>query len=75
MRPWYPQTFDGQRQREKNFEDKNRKGSDQRHIRVSNRTLILNYIREKKTLPRSDLARYSGLSRTAIGNIVDELVR
>ena len=75
MRPWYPQTFNGQRRREKQFEDKNRKGADQRHIRESNRTLILNYIREKKTLPRSELARYSGLSRTAIGNIVDELVR
>lgn len=75
MRPWYPQTSDAQRQHEKHFEDKNRKGSDQRHIRESNRTLILNYIREKKTLPRSELARYSGLSRTAIGNIVDELVR
>ncbi len=75
MRPWYPQTFDGQRQHEKKAEHKSRKGSDQRHIRASNRILLLNYIREKKTLPRSELARYSGLSRTAIGNIVDELVR
>jgi len=60
---------------EKLFEGRNRKGSDQRHIRASNRRLILNYIREQKTLPRSELARYTGLSRTAIGNIVDQLVQ
>lgn len=75
MRPWHPHTLDRQQQLDKKFEDKNRKGSDQRQIRESNRTLILNYIREQKTLPRSELAPYTGLSRTAIGNIVDELVR
>jgi predicted NBD/HSP70 family sugar kinase/biotin operon repressor len=75
MRPWHLHTLDGQQQREKKFEGKNRKGSDQRHIRESNRVLILNYIRKQKTLPRSELARYTGLSRTAIGNIVDELIQ
>ncbi len=75
MRPWHPHNLNPQQLHEKKFEDKNRKGSDQRDIRESNRTLILNYIREQKTLPRSELARYTGLSRTAIGNIVDELVR
>lgn len=75
MRPWHSHTVNGQRQHKKLSENRNRKGSDQHHIRASNRLLILNYIREQKTLPRSDLARYTGLSRTAIGNIVDELVR
>jgi predicted NBD/HSP70 family sugar kinase len=75
MRPWRPHLVDGRWQHEKPFEDRNRKGSDQRHIRESNRGLVLNYIREQKTLPRSELARYTGLSRTAIGNIVDELVQ
>src|SRR5579884_1512546 len=60
-------------QTEKGSKDKKRKGADQHHIRLANRSLILNYIREQKTLPRSDLARYTGLSRTAIGNIIDEL--
>jgi predicted NBD/HSP70 family sugar kinase len=75
MRPWHQHSIDGRRQREKSFENRNRKGSDQRHIRESNRGLVLNYIREQKTLPRSELAPYTGLSRTAIGNIVDELVQ
>jgi predicted NBD/HSP70 family sugar kinase len=65
---------EGQRKREKMLQDKSRKGTDQHGIRESNRLLILNYIRERNIVPRSDLAPYTGLSRTAIGNIVDELV-
>src|SRR5947209_8721440 len=53
----------------------NRKGTDQHRVRESNRSLILNYIRERKTTPRSYLAPYTGLSRTAIGNILDDLVK
>jgi predicted NBD/HSP70 family sugar kinase len=68
---WIPE---GQRKREKMLQESGRKGTDQHGIRESNRLLILNYIRERGTIPRSDLAPYTGLSRTAIGNIVDELV-
>ncbi len=68
---WIPE---GQRKREKMLQDSGRKGTDQHGIRESNRLLILNYIRERGVVPRSDLAPYTGLSRTAIGNIVDELV-
>jgi predicted NBD/HSP70 family sugar kinase len=68
---WIPE---GQRKREKMLQDSGRKGTDQHGIRESNRLLILNYIRERGIVPRSDLAPYTGLSRTAIGNIVDELV-
>jgi predicted NBD/HSP70 family sugar kinase len=75
MQRRHQHVLDGQRQRDRLLENKSRKGSDQRHVRESNRFLILNYIREQKMLPRSDLARYTGLSRTAIGNIVDELVQ
>lgn len=71
MQRW--RVLEGQRKREKTLED--RKGTDQHGIRESNRSLILNYIRERATVPRSDLAPYTGLSRTAIGNIVDELVQ
>ena len=68
---WIPE---GQRKREKMLQDSGRKGTDQHGIRESNRLLILNYIRERAIVLRSDLAPYTGLSRTAIGNIVDELV-
>lgn len=62
-------------EREKVLKEKDRKGTDQHRVRESNRSLVLNYIRERSTIPRSDLAPYTGLSRTAIGNIVDELVK
>lgn len=75
MQPWHLRTLYGQRRREKVLKDPSRKGKDQRGVRESNRSLILNYIRERNTVPRSDLAPYTGLSRTAIGNIVDELVQ
>ncbi len=58
----------------RSLEENHRKGTGQRHIREANRFLILNYVREQKTLPRADLARYTGLSRTTIGTIIDELV-
>src|ERR1700730_12162057 len=62
------------RSRRKPLEENHRKGADQHHIREANRLLILNYIREQKTIPRADLARYTGLSRTTVGAIVDALV-
>lgn len=74
MQSWQWRLIEGQRTHGKLLKDEGRKGTDQHGIRESNRLLILNYIRERKTLPRADLTRYTGLSRTAIGNIVDELV-
>ncbi len=62
------------RSRRRPLEENHRKGTDQHHVREANRFLILNYVREQKTLPRADLARYTGLSRTTIGTIIDELV-
>ena len=62
------------RLRKKQVEDTPIKGTDLHHMRESNRLLVLNYVREHKIVPRSDLARYTGLSRTTIGNILDELV-
>jgi predicted NBD/HSP70 family sugar kinase/biotin operon repressor len=60
---------------EKVLNDKKRKGADQHHIREVNRSLILNHIREQKTMSRADLARYMGLSSTAIGHILEELLK
>jgi DNA-binding MarR family transcriptional regulator len=74
MQAWHWRITDRQHKPGRMLEDKNRKGTDQRGIREANRLLILNYIRERNTVLRSDLTRYTGLSRTAIGNIVDELV-
>ena len=54
---WIPE---GQRKREKMLQDSGRKGTDQHGIRESNRLLILNYIRERGIVPRSDLAPYTG---------------
>lgn len=61
--------------RRRRTEDSSGKGTDLHDMHAANRLLILNYIREHRTVPRSDLARYTGLSRTTIGNIVDELVK
>ncbi|HEX7736943.1 MAG TPA: ROK family transcriptional regulator [Ktedonobacteraceae bacterium] len=75
MEPWHRLIRDKRQEREKILKEKGRKGTDQHRVRESNRTLVLNYIREHTTVPRSDLAPYTGLSRTAIGNIVDELLK
>ncbi len=75
MEPWHRLIRDKQQERTKILKEKNRKGTDQHLVRESNRSLVLNYIREHTTVSRSDLAPYTGLSRTAIGNIVDELVK
>lgn len=75
MESWHRLIRDRQQNRAKILKEKNRKGTDQHLVRESNRSLVLNYIRERTTVSRSDLAPYTGLSRTAIGNIVDELVR
>src|SRR5579884_1162274 len=61
--------------RRRHIEENGGRGTDLHDMHAANRLLILNYIRERRTVPRSDLARYTGLSRTTIGNIVEELVR
>ncbi len=75
MQPWHQLMRTKQREREKIRKEQTRKGTDQHLVRESNRLLVLNYIREHKSISRSDLAPYTGLSRTAIGNIVDELLK
>ncbi|HVU71144.1 MAG TPA: helix-turn-helix domain-containing protein, partial [Ktedonobacteraceae bacterium] len=75
MEPWHRLIRDKQQERAKILNGKPRKGTDQHRVRESNRSLVLNYIRARNTVPRSDLAPYTGLSRTAIGNIVDELIK
>lgn len=74
MQLWHRNLLVKKRDHEKLLQEKGRKGTNQHSVREVNRSLILNYIRERSTLPRSDLAPYTGLSRTAIGNIIDELV-
>ncbi len=74
MQPWHRRVLAKRYDRERMLRDKSRKGTDQHRVREVNRSLVLSYIRERKTVPRSDLAPYTGLSRTAIGNIADELV-
>ena len=49
-------------------------GTDLRLMRESNRMLVLNCIREQGTLPRAEAARRTGLSRTTVGHIIDELI-
>src|SRR5438876_41060 len=75
MEPWHQLVREKQRERERLLKLQARKGTDQHRVRETNRSLVLNYIREHALVPRSDLAPYTGLSRTAIGNIVDELLR
>ncbi len=75
MQPWHRLIKERQQERERVRKERDRKGADQRRVRESNRSLVLNYIREHRSIPRSDLAPYTGLSRTAIGNIVDELLQ
>lgn len=75
MEPWHRLIRNKQHEHANMFKEKGRKGIDQHLVRESNRSLVLNYIRERTTVSRADLAPYTGLSRTAIGNIVDELVK
>lgn len=52
------------------------RGTDLHGMRATNRLLILNYIREHAdAIRRADLARLTGLSRTAVGNIVEDLIQ
>jgi predicted NBD/HSP70 family sugar kinase len=75
MQNWQQYLSDGKKQHTVLMETEKSKGTDQRAMRDANRLLVLNYIRSKKTLFRSELAPVTGLSRTTIGTIVDELLQ
>lgn len=49
-------------------------GTDLHLMRESNRMLVLNCIREQGVLPRAEVARRTGLSRTTVGHIIDDLI-
>jgi glucokinase-like ROK family protein len=50
------------------------KGADQRLMRELNRMLVLNCVREHEPIARVDIARHTGLSRTTVSAIIDELL-
>ena len=50
------------------------KGADQRVMRELNRALVLTYVREHEPITRVDIARSTGLSRTTVSAIIDELL-
>ncbi len=50
------------------------KGADLRLMRELNRRLILNCVRERGPIARVAIARQTGLSRTTVGTIVDDLL-
>ena len=49
-------------------------GTDLRMMRQSNRLLVLNCVRQHEPIPRAEVARLTGLSRTTVGHIVDDLI-
>jgi predicted NBD/HSP70 family sugar kinase len=51
------------------------RGADLHHMREANRMLVLNCVREHGAIARAAVARQTGLSRTTIGNIMDDLLR
>ncbi len=51
------------------------KGTDLHLMRESNRLLILNCVREYGSITRADVARHTGLSRTTVSSIMDELLK
>jgi predicted NBD/HSP70 family sugar kinase len=75
MQDWQQYLSNGKKQNTILITTKTSKGADQRSMRDANRLLVLNYIRGKKTLLRSELAHVTGLSRTTIGTIIDELLQ
>ncbi|MBA3822710.1 MAG: ROK family transcriptional regulator, partial [Ktedonobacterales bacterium] len=50
------------------------RGTDLQLMRESNWLLVLNYVRTHGGLPRAEVARQTGLSRTTVGNIIDDLL-
>lgn len=49
-------------------------GTDLHMMRQSNRLLVLNCVREHEPIPRAEVARLTGLSRTTVGHIIDDLI-
>lgn len=49
-------------------------GTDLRMMRQANRLLVLNCVRQLEPIPRAAVARLTGLSRTTVGHIVDDLI-
>lgn len=49
-------------------------GTDLQLMRESNRLAVLNCIRENDSIPRAEVARRTGLSRTTVGNIMETLL-
>ncbi len=50
------------------------RGTDLQLMRESNWLLVLNCVRAHAGLPRAEVARQTGLSRTTVGTIIDELL-
>jgi len=57
-----------------NLDPKRRHGASTEAVRAHNRRIVLNLIRQKQPISRADLARQSGLQRSTISLIVEELV-
>ncbi len=53
----------------------NTQGADYRFVRELNRLLVLNCVREHGPLARVRIAQRTGLSRTTVSNIMDDLLR
>jgi glucokinase-like ROK family protein len=51
------------------------KGADLRYMRELNHRLVLNSVREQGPIARVDIARHVGLSRTAVSNLIEILLR
>ncbi len=51
------------------------KGTDLHLMRASNRLLILNCVREHGSITRAAIARQTGLSRTTVSSIMDQLLK
>lgn len=49
-------------------------GTDLQQMRESNWLLVLNVVRTHGGMPRAEVARQTGLSRTTVGNIIDDLL-
>lgn len=51
-----------------------RQGTDLQLMHEFNRLLVLNCVRESRVIARAEVARRTNLSRTTVGNIIDELI-
>src|SRR5262252_10140335 len=56
------------------IEDRRNQGASSEVVRDINRRIVLNLIRTKQPISRADLARASGLQRSTVSLIVEELI-